>query len=156
MRLWRLARRDFARDLSGLGAKAVGGRWNDIGSAVVYAAEHLSLALVEVLAHYPRELRDDLPEYSAVEIDFPDGAGVGRIEKFPPSLKDRQLEEWCQKHGRDWLTAGEHLALRVPSVIVPQEYNLVLNVSHRAMAEVSIRSAVPFRIDGRLLHRSAA
>jgi RES domain-containing protein len=151
MRLWRLADPRFARDLSGEGSRLFGGRWNAPGVAVAYTSEHLSLAVLETLAHLPGPLRERLPPRMAVEIEIPDDAPVSAVNALPHKLKPEALSAWCQSKGSAWLSAGEALLLRVPSVLVPQEFNVVINVRHPAMRHVRIVKTTRFAVDGRLL-----
>ncbi len=154
MRVWRLSQEAYARDLSGLGSKTWGGRWNPEGYAVVYSSGHLSLALLEVLANYPAVLRDDLPRYIAVEIDIPEQASIQTIPQLPKALRGDALKDWCLAQGKSWLDASKELVLKVPSALVPQEWNYVINADHSEMAKVTVRSSTAFGIDGRLLRKS--
>ena len=150
MILWRLADPRYARDLAGTGNRMFGARWNSPGRGVVYCAEHLSLAILENLVHLPPELRASLPPRHAVSIDFPDDVRATTINRLPRGLRDHKLVAWCRRLGDQWLDEGNTLLLRAPSVIVPQEYNVILNPAHPLMLKVRIAHAKPFSFDGRL------
>ena len=147
--LWRLVRPDFAPGLDGRGAERYGGRWNSPGLPAVYCASHLSLAVLEYFVHLPPELRrrDSLPRMTAVELRL-DG---GSVEAVGEDDLDR-LDDlaWCRARGDDWLERGEALALAVPSVVVPQERNVILNPRHGDFDRVSVGSVERYRFDPRM------
>jgi RES domain-containing protein len=147
---------DSAKAFSGQGAKDWGGRWNSKGVAVVYTAAHRSLSILEVLVHVKG------------------GAGVGRARISAPfyvyavSFDESLLEElpiaslptgWnsepptaaSQSLGDAWVLAANSAVLAVPSVIVPEERNYILNPNHPRFTEIQIESPVGCAIDPRLL-----
>lgn len=137
---WRLCRAPFAT-LDGEGAARFGGRWNSPGRPVVYLAEHPALALVEVLVHLdlpPEDLPDD---YVMLRVALPDDP--------PPEQAEATTEP--RAAGDAWLARGAVPVLRVPSAVVPQAANLLLNPRHPAAAPAHIAGREPFRFDPRLL-----
>ena len=133
MEAWRICRRPYA-DLSGEGARLVGGRWNRRGAAVVYLAEHPALAVLEVLVHLdlPPEL---LPaDYVLLRAELP-------FRAEDPALAQIYNPETV---GNGWLRTGGSPLLRVPSVLVPHTYNLLLNPVHRMAPRAKIVSVEPF------------
>ncbi len=152
MRVWRLVRPAFgdaAAAFSGEGARRFGGRWNSVGRAVVYTSEHLSLAALETLAHADRKrFARDLV---AFEVHVPsDLIAVLADADVPAGWRARPDAPDARAVGDAWLAAGTHAALSVPSVLVPQERNLLLDPAHLRFAEVRIGPARPFRFDDRL------
>jgi len=147
--LWRLVRPGFAPGLDGRGAERYGGRWNSPGLPAVYCASHLSLAVLEYFVHLPPELRrrDSLPRMTAVELRLDEGS----VEEVGVDDLDR-LDDlaWCRARGDDWLERGEALALAVPSVVVPQEHNVILNPRHGEFGLVRVVDVARFRFDPRL------
>jgi len=143
MVVWRLASGRYD-PLSGSGARRYGGRWNEAGMAVIYTSAHLSLAVLEKLVHTePDLLPDDLV---AFKIEFPDDVEVPM--DWPPAWKENARV--CRTIGAQWISSGRTLALTVPSVVVPQEHNLLINPAHPRMAEVRIIAQEPFQFDPRL------
>lgn len=131
--------------LDGEGARLWGGRWNSAGRSLVYAAASPSLAVLEVLVHLdlPAEL---LPhDLRLLTIEIPDDVATRRLDPSPTG------DDACRAAGDAFLDAGDALALMVRSVIVPQEWNVLLNVRHPDMRRVAARSAEPFQLDARLL-----
>jgi RES domain-containing protein len=131
--------------LDGEGARLWGGRWNSAGMPMVYAAATPSLAVLEVLVHLdlPAELLPD--DLRMLTIEVPDDVALFRLESVP--LDDAG----CIEAGDRFLTGCEALMMLVRSVVVPQEWNALINVRHPDMARVAVREEEPFRLDPRLL-----
>jgi RES domain-containing protein len=144
---YRLVRRERAADaLSGEGARRYGGRWNPPGAAVVYASESRALAVLETFVHLTLEAR--VIAFVLITLELPGRAPLRRrTDTRPP----RSLAA-SQEAGHAWLEDGDTLALVVPSLIVPQEKNYVLNVAHPLFANVTVAGTEPFSFDERLWH----
>lgn len=139
MLAWRLCRSPFA-DLSGEGAGRHGGRWNSPGRPLVYGASSAALAVLEVRVHL--DLPPDLiPEdYVLMAIDLA-GVPVETVAALPDDPRT---------FGDAWLAEGRTAILQVPSLIVPESANLLLNPAHPAAAAARIVSTRPFSFDRRL------
>lgn len=137
---WRIAR-DVYADLSGYGALLTGGRWNSPGRAVVYTTLEASLAVLEVRVHL--DLPPDL---------LPDDYVLMRIEAaVPPSIERVDVAPADPKaFGDDWLASGRTAALDVPSVLVPESRNLLINPAHPEARAFAIAEKRPFGFDSRL------
>jgi RES domain-containing protein len=134
--------------LDGEGARRVGARWNSPGYAVVYMAESVSLAVLENLVHMSRE-------------DFPTGYVVvgAMIPSHVEVLCEDQLRAtWgnlpAQTLGDRWLEALTTSVLKVRSVVVPREFNYLLNPQHPDFAAIVPELPVKFTFDERLFRRS--
>lgn len=152
MRLWRLALGRH-HELDGEGARLYGGRWTSPGVPVVYAATHLSLALLEQLVHVSLER---LPNaFRAFAIELPDDMPVETVT-LTPSADDPIA---CRRYGDVWAAALRSAALIVPSVLVPatldpggvgtEERNVVLNPRHASAGAWRVVETT-FRVDARL------
>lgn len=130
--------------LDGEGARLWGGRWNTAGRPMVYTAGSPSLAVLEILVHLdlPAELLPD--DMVLLTIDLPDHAAMGQVEVSPREIAD------CREIGDAFLREGASLALRVSSIVVPQEANVLLNPRQSVMASVTVAATEPFRFDPRL------
>jgi RES domain-containing protein len=148
--LWRLVRPAWAPGLDGEGARLAGGRWNSPGQAVVYCGSSLALCVLETFVHLPLAMRsvDTLPALIAVRIAPLPLAQVVSVEDF--GAVDVEDIAACRAVGDAWVMQGAVLALSVPSAVVPQERNIVLNPAHAAMADVAVVSQETFRFDRRL------
>lgn len=135
--------------LDGEGARLWGGRWNSPGRPMVYAAASPSLAVLEVLVHLdlPAELIPD--DMVLLTIKVPDDAAFELIADIRQSAETQT--DACRQAGDAFLEAGSALGLKVRSMVVPQETNLLLNVRHADMARVTVVASEPFAFDPRLL-----
>lgn len=145
--VYRVVRASRAQDaLSGEGARLYGGRWNPPGSPVVYASESRALAVLETFVHLTMEART--MQFLLYEIRLPKRPRLQH--RGTPSAPRPWSSRTCREAGRAWLEAGKELALVVPSVIVPQEKNFVLNVRHSQFDRMQIGKPQPFSLDERL------
>lgn len=138
MQVFRLARHARRHDLSGYGAFLYGGRWNLRGTSVLYTAETRSLAIMEVLVHLTSE---ELPaDMYMLTLDVPATASRAEllVADLPPDWRRTGLPQPTALLGHAWLAAATSLALRVPSVVVSQEHNLLLNPAHPEFAQVKL------------------
>jgi RES domain-containing protein len=144
MRIFRLHRgHRAAADYQGSLIQA--NRWNPAGVPMLYCSGALSLACLEVLVHLGP---DEIPPnyvYSSVELKEP-----VETSEFRGDLAD---VEATRRLGRSWATSRQSLALLVPSVVIPMEFNVLLNPVHASYLDVSWNSPEPFRFDQRLLRR---
>ena len=147
---WRLTKTKYLSTAwDGEGAKKAGGRWNSPGVPVVYASGSLSLALVEVLVHLPAKI---LPAYSALSLEFDTSlVTVVAPGQLPRNWKDSPPPPTTQGIGDDWVAGGTSAVLRVPSVVVPGEFNFILNPAHRDFGRIRIGTPLPFPFDPRLV-----
>lgn len=128
----------------------MGGRWNSRGRVMVYTSEHRSLAALETLVHVPRVqlLRDD---YLVIPITIPDELVLDfDTGGLPDGWNDPEDGRATQSLGDAWLREGSSVALRVPSAVLPREWNLLLSPDHPDWPQVEIGEAEPFLFDARL------
>jgi RES domain-containing protein len=139
MQVWRICRRPFA-DLTGEGARLYGGRWNSPGRPMIYAAETAALAVLEVRVHLDLDW-DVLPsDYVLVAINLPEI----QIEELTA------LPEDTVEVGDAWLASRRSALLKVPSAIVAESFNMLINCTHPDAATISTASIRPFVFDERL------
>jgi len=150
---FRIAKTRSIRDLSGTGAKLHGGRWNRKDVPVVYASENRSLATLEFLVHVPLSL---LPNnLSLACLDIPEDIVVEQISiaDLPKNWRDYPTPPELADLGSGWAIAMRSLLLRVPSVVVPDEFNLLINPKHPDMNKVALSSVESYMFDRRLLRK---
>lgn len=150
---WRLVKTKYLpAAFDGESARVHGGRWNSPGVRVVYAAETLSLALVEVLVH----LKDagTLPAYSAFRLSF-DGGIVESLapSRLPKNWRDYPAPPETRAIGDKWVSEARSAVLRVPSVVVPNESDYVMNPKHPHFSRIRRDPPIAFPFDRRLLAR---
>lgn len=151
MRVWRLCHRQFAASaFTGLGAKLYGGRWNHKGLPVVYCSATLSLAVLEVLVHHRAPVPP--PDFVAIPADLPARTKIKtlQVSELPREWHTDPAPPQLQVIGSAWLESLSSLTLAVPSVLVPQELNYLLNPRHPDFAKLIIGVPQTFPFDPRL------
>ena len=150
MHLYRFCRRRHANDLSGTGARLVGGRWNSPGVAMLYTSESRALALAEYWIHvHPSNLPTDV---CVVQIEVPDATRVVSIplSSLPENWRDGQPLTSLQQAGNQWVLNEQSLLLKAPSAVMPLESNYILNPAHQDMVSVSVASITDYVWDRRM------
>jgi RES domain-containing protein len=153
VQVFRIAKTRSIRDLSGTGARVHGGRWNRKDIPVVYASENRSLATLEFLVHVPLSL---LPTNLSIAcLVIPDNIVVDQISiaDLPKNWRDYPAPPELADVGSEWTIAMRSLLLRVPSVVVPDEFNILINPKHPDMNRVVISSVERYMFDRRLLRK---
>lgn len=148
MEVFRICKYKRARDLSGFGASIKGQRWNRRNTFMLYTASHRSLALLEVLVH----IGDNYPEedYTIVTLEVPDESITLLDAKNLP-------EDWFKifESGElatftdEWLQETKFIAMGVPSAVVTQEMNYLINPLHPDFQDVKIKNIEKFNFDER-------
>jgi RES domain-containing protein len=149
MLLYRIAKCQYAHDLSGTGARLYGGRWNSIGRPVVYMASSRALAVLEVLVHLPPALIPN--DFCQVTFEVPDDVDELDANTLPLNWQEYPEPSVLKTMGDAFIKANRHLLLKVPSAVVTQEYNYLLNPAHAGMQEVKLVKNEPFNFDERLI-----
>ena len=119
---------------------------------MVYTAGHLSLAALELLVHVDSDI--PLPAYEAVEIEIPDTILPETIRSLPDGWYEMIPPADCKRVGDEWIESGRSLLLELPSAVVPEEFNYLLNPTHPEMEHVRISRRRPFSLDERLIPSS--
>ena len=147
---WRIVQWERHADaFSGEGAALCGGRWNSPGTRVVYLSEHKSLAALETLVHLPRSAT---ARFAFIRAEFPEDA----VELLPPAgwpsnWAHEPPQADSQAVGDAWVRENRAAVLAVPSAIIPEELNYLLNPAHPHFKKIAIGKPVPFAFDPRLL-----
>lgn len=157
MLVWRLGKTlpgEFdAKDLTGEGAYRYGGRWNSAGAYAMYASLSPATTVLESIVHLGR-LFNPTDRY-LISIHIPDDiwndskAGVVRAKALPKHWNAVPAHQTTALYGDKWLKRGEQLGLLVPSAVVEEETNILLNPRHPAMKRVSVKKCRPFIFDPR-------
>ena len=146
MVVFRIARKEYIQDLSGRGAELFGGRWNEKGIPALYTSSSLSLAALEILVHTDKSLPPVNMAYAKIYV--PD-------EMFSMKILRLKPDEVPVEYGTKWLKEKRGLMLKVPSVILPYEYdhefNLILNPQHEDYKKVFVAEVHDFSFDVRLV-----
>ena len=148
MQAFRISKAIYAGNLSGEGARRYGGRWNHRGTALVYSSAHISLAFLELLVNAdPPELQND---FKIVVIDIPDFLQIKSLDHSHLDL-DWHINtgDNCRNLGTGWCLANQEAILKVPSAVIPFEYNYLLNPAHPDFSRISIHQVLTLEIDVR-------
>lgn len=150
MELWRITREAYTA-LDGEGARLYGARWTPRGTPAIYAASHLSLAALEYLVHIDAEDAPD--DLVALRIGVPDDVTepACATASLPADWRRTPSPPQCQAIGAEWAGRRERLLLRVPSVLVPEESNVLVNPMHPDADRVRLIGSRAFTYDVRLL-----
>ena len=153
MIVFRLSKSKFANDLSGKGAEKSGGRWNSKGTALVYTSESRALCTTEIAVHTPL---GNLPlDYKLISIEIPEGLPIHELvtADLPADWKSIPHVYSTQSIGDRFVAEGIFPVLKVPSAVVQDEYNYLINPAHSSSATIRIKTIEPFNFDERLFIR---
>lgn len=153
--VWRIARHTTLgnpTDMSGEAAKDNGGRWNSIGSAVVYSSTTIALAALETLTRFSNA--DTARNSFLVRVEVP--YEIWRKRKTTPAAS--LPVTWLSipaaptsiDFGDAWLAARSEAIMLVPSVIIPEEFNVMINPRHPEAGRITASVQRPFLYDPRL------
>ncbi|MBS1579880.1 MAG: RES family NAD+ phosphorylase [Bacteroidetes bacterium] len=147
MIVYRFSPKQFVSNLSGEGSRLYGGRWNNKGLPALYTSLTTSLALVELLIHNAsyHEIKNnclaliELPEKSLLKIET-------------TSLKKNWWndEEYTKYIGSEFLASKKYLLLKIPSAIVHEEFNIIINPLHQDFKKIKLKEIKDFTFDARL------
>ncbi len=150
MIVYRIANSKFRQyTLSGIGSEKFGGRWNEIGTRAVYCSENRALALLEYYVHSDNVALLPKDLLLAV-IEIPDELPVKTLEKLPERWKQYPYSSRTTKVFTKHVEKDDFFALKVPSTIIPMEYNVILNPLYSRFSEVRIKEFVRVPLDSRL------
>jgi len=147
-RVWRIVKEKHAATaFSGEGARRYGGRWNSVGTSVVYTSGSKALVALEALVHLNPPV---IFKYVAIAIEF-DDALVEKVAALPAEWTEEPPPPATKAIGDLWVKEARSAVLELPSVIVPGEPNYLLNPAHPDFKKIVIGKSEPFSFDPRLL-----
>ena len=144
MNVYRLCKVKYVHDLSGKGAETSSGRWNSKRVPIVYTSQSKALCASEIAAHTPL---GNLPaDYCLVTIQIPDDS----IKQYHTTLMPKDWRayphpDFTQKIGDHFIAEGKLLAFKVPSAVIPGDFNFLLNPQHNRISEVVIKKVESFK-----------
>ena len=149
MEVFRITKTKWARELSASGYAA---RWNSNGKFIIYAAESRSLACLENLVHRNGFGYDN--DYCVISILIPEKIAKFQINSVDLPVKWNQTNEEsivkCQLIGDNWLRNQKSAVLFVPSSLIANEYNILINPNHQDFQFIKIKKTESFTFDSRL------
>lgn len=150
MQLWRISNH---ADLSGQGGMLGYGRWHSAGSPVVYLGENAALCMLETLVHLDLH-SDEIPDhYQLLCVDVPSGVSVLSLPANYLMDGWQQNQSLTQRIGNDFLRTKKGALLKVPSVLIANQFNFLLNPLHPDAAKLTISQIQQHPYDKRLLSK---
>lgn len=148
MKLYRITATKYASDLTGTGGLYGPGRWHREGTRILYVAEHISLAKLEVLANS----RIIPANQSLVTVEIPETASITAVEadSLPTGWQKIPYLEELADIAERWIRERQFWMMRVPSVHSPAEFNYLLNALHPEHTTLKLLSIEPHGFDSRL------
>lgn len=150
MRLWRITARKWALDTLCDGARLYGGRWNPIACPAMYAGTTIEICALEKFVHLAGSAH---PPLVLVAIDVPDDpALIYRPDPvaLPNDWAELPAPASTQEFGRRWMDSARELVLFVPSAIIPESANAVINPRHPAYKDIRLDIVREFAFDARM------
>jgi RES domain-containing protein len=149
MIVYRLSKAQYCKDLSGLGAKLYGGRWNMIGTPCVYTSSSRALALLEYSVNVKLEFIPEKLFFTLIEIDDKEIEIIAPAD-FPKNWTSVPADSITKIFGSEKLNSSPFSILRVPSVVIKNEFNYLLNPLKLNFETTKIIDVEPFQFDFRL------
>ena len=148
MTVFRICNTHYSEDISGTGAKLYGGRWNSKGVAVIYASEHISLSVLEMLVH--NRFTDFAADLNLLHLSIADTLSIKDVKNS--KLKTDWINDfdYTRFMGDQFIKAGTHAILKVPSAVIKEEHNFIINPFHSDFKKIKITQTVSFSTDKRL------
>jgi len=150
MKIYRISAVKYAKSLQSSGVAA---RWNKKGQHVIYASETRSLACLENIVHRSAPELNGL--YKVLIIDLPDDRKIEELtaSQLPNGWNRPGNYRVCQETGSSWFTTGRTAILKVPSALIPQECNFVINTTHPDFNRIILEGTEDFLFDPRIILR---
>jgi RES domain-containing protein len=146
--LWRISNH---LSLTGDGARRASGRWHTRGRRVVYCAETPAAALLEILVHFEIEIRDLPARYRLLKLEAPDDMEVEQVSREQLPADWIENTDVTRAAGDAWLAGSQSPLLLVPSAVIPETYNVLLNPAHSNADRIVVAHVSDHVIDPRLL-----
>jgi RES domain-containing protein len=152
IKLYRISSKEHIEDITGTGARIYGGRWNHVNYPVVYTSASRSLAALEFLVHVPMALAPVNLSIAEIMIQKNVQRDTIPFSELPANWRDYPAPEQLANLGTRWLKSKSSLLLDIPSAVVEQEFNTLINPLHPDAKFVKMVNIEPFLFDSRLFN----
>ena len=148
MTVFRICNSQYSDDISGTGAKNFGARWNSKGLPMLYVTEHISLAVLEMLVHV--DFKEVQIPMSILDIRLPETVEIKEIKLS--KLKSNWITDlsYTRFIGDEFIRNHKDLVLKVPSAVVQEENNFLINPLHADFKKIKITQSRILNTDRRL------
>lgn len=150
MRVFRLSKRKYSKELNGKGAAKSGNRWNSKGTEIIYTAESRALAMAELAVHLTIAT---LPrDYVMIEIEIPNNIKVKELDLkvLDEDWNNHPPNSITQKIGDNFIDSIDECLLKVPSAVVQGDFNYLINPYHSDFKKIKIIEITDFPFDKRI------
>jgi RES domain-containing protein len=145
---YRISNAAYSNDISGTGAKLMGSRWNSKGVPLLYTSQYISLAVLEMLVN--THFKDYNIALELMYINLPDHLAVNHIEIKNLKQNWKNDPDYTRYIGDEFIINRESLILKVPSAVVNEEHNYLINPLHTDFKKIKIIKTKSFWPDERL------
>lgn len=146
MLLYRIAHKKYAQNLS---VSGLSGRWNSEGKMVLYTSENISLALLENMIYRAGTGFNHDYKIMIIEV-LSDKIEQIHLKKLPKNWREQDAYPELQEIGNNWYEQQKNLMLKVPSSILPENFNIILNTTHVDFKKVKLIDILDYEPDERL------
>ena len=146
MLIYRIAHKNFTRNLS---VSGFSGRWNSDGKMVLYTSENISLALLENMIYRAGSGFNSDYKIMVIEV-LNEKIEEINIKKLPNNWRELDAYSELQEMGNHWYNQQNNLMLKVPSVILPENFNFIINTIHPEFSKVKLIDVLDYEPDQRL------
>jgi len=153
MIVYRLSKEPFNHDLSGKSAELAGGRWNSMGIPILYTSKNRSLCTAEIAVHTPLGIVPKEYYLITIEINLETLEEI-KLQDLPDNWKSSPSIPKTKEIGDHFIKKNASLVLKVPSAVVQEEYNYLVNPNHVLFSQVKILEIEPFKFDIRLFRKN--
>ena len=149
MLVYRISHCKFINDLTSTGAALHGGRWNNKGMYILYTAASPSLALLESLAHIKNVVSQN---FCMICLDIPeDNVTAIQAADLPAHWRSFPAPDVLKKLGDNFIHDGTYLAIKLPSAIMPEEQNYLINPAHKEFEKIKTLFSRKIVLDTRVV-----
>lgn len=148
MIVYRICNTIYNEDLTGTGSKLFGGRWNSKGIPMLYVSQNISLAVLEMLVN--NQFKDFATSLSLLKISIPDNCEIPEIKLAKLKLLWNEDFSYTKFMGNEFIKSMGNIAIKVPSTVIPEEHNYLLNPLHKDYKKIKIIETILFKTDKRL------
>lgn len=135
MLAYRITHKSFSRKLI---APGFAGRWNGSGRKVIYCAESIALAFLENMIR--RQGVGFNQDFKTVILQIPEDLKIQKVKESDLPEGWRKFSDYtkCQPIGNEWFDEGMYPVLKVPSAVLPESFNYVINAMHPDTKKIKI------------------
>lgn len=151
MVFYRFGLKKFIFDLSGQGAKIYGGRWNSIGNAMLYTSCTPSLSMLEFACNASGIAKTIKTSLLTLKLDGKFKIDELSVNDLPTNWQQVPAPDSLKIIGNNWLNSNKTLMMKVPSAVMPIEFNFLINPLHKDFSKLNIDTVIDMNIDNRIL-----